>query len=181
MVKFAYEFERPLTSTAGNYVARLYGQQQTDGRWGGWLVFVATGGRMIATDRETTQSTLAELTYWATGLSDVYLQGALERALALQPAAQLTKELQQLERIEAEAKAEAASLESAAATARATLEAAEAARRRTEEQLLATIADTAEARAVAHDEAAAMSRSTARVAKQALKPRKPRRRAVKQT
>src|SRR5687768_5601645 len=99
MLTIAHHFEVPLTLAAGTYRARVYGQQMADGRWSGSLVFVPVGGgRPIATERETTQSSLAALTHWATGLSEVYLQGALERGLALQPEAQLAKEIARLEK-----------------------------------------------------------------------------------
>ena len=102
MLTLAHHYEVPLTTAAGTFSARVYGQRMDDGRWSGSLVFVPDGGgRLIATERETTQSSLAELTYWASGLSEVYLQGALARGLALQPEAQLARELARLERIEA--------------------------------------------------------------------------------
>jgi hypothetical protein len=40
----------------------------------------ATGGATLSTPRETTQPNLHDLEYWATGLTPVYLQGALRRA-----------------------------------------------------------------------------------------------------
>jgi len=63
------------------YVVRVYGQQRTDGTWEGWLEFVAVGAAVVLrTDRETTQSSREDLTYWATGLRPVYVQGAFARA-----------------------------------------------------------------------------------------------------
>jgi hypothetical protein len=62
---------------------RVYAEPQDDGRWAGWLQFVAAGNhRKLRTDRETTQSGLAALAYWAGGLQPVYLEGALARAEA---------------------------------------------------------------------------------------------------
>jgi hypothetical protein len=50
--------------------------------WEGWIEFVpVTRGRVISTPRETTQPNLQDALYWATGLSRVYLEGALVRAL----------------------------------------------------------------------------------------------------
>jgi hypothetical protein len=46
-------------------------------------VFSARWQSAIASNRETTQSTLADLMVWAAGLSAVYLVGALERALRI--------------------------------------------------------------------------------------------------
>jgi hypothetical protein len=170
-----HRYGEPLITSTGNYRARVYGRPRSDGRWEGWLVFFpVAGGRVIATDRETTQSSRADLEYWASGLTDVYLEGALERALALQPEAQLAKELAELERLEATAEARAETLELEAAAARAEARAAEAASARTEERLLETIADTADAEAEAHEKAAAAARGAARAAEQALHPGKPR-------
>ena len=63
------------------YRPRAFGDRQADGTWDGWLVFFPiAGGPAIASDRETTQSTFAALTRWSTGLTPVYLEGALDRA-----------------------------------------------------------------------------------------------------
>jgi hypothetical protein len=64
------------------YVARVCGHQRDDGMWEGWLEFVPDdGSAAVPSQRETTQPNLADLDYWATGLTPVYLEGALERAL----------------------------------------------------------------------------------------------------
>jgi hypothetical protein len=53
------------------------------GGWQGWLEFVPiAGGSPIRSGRETTQPNRADTEYWATGLTQVYLEGALTRALA---------------------------------------------------------------------------------------------------
>jgi hypothetical protein len=175
MLDLAHHYEELLTSPKGTYRARVYGEQLDNGRWAGWLVFVPVGGgRLIATEHETTQATLADLAYWGSGLTEVYLQGALDRALALQPEAELARELERLEKLEASAETRADALESAAAAARIESRVAEAARERTEERLLETIADTAQIEAEAHEEAAAVSRSTAHAAERALRKQKPR-------
>jgi hypothetical protein len=41
----------------------------------------ASGDRVVQTGRETTQSTLRGVSYWATGLQPTYFEGALDRAL----------------------------------------------------------------------------------------------------
>jgi hypothetical protein len=62
----------------------VYGEPQPDGRWGGWIVFFPSDDRpAVATDRETSQSTFESLGLWAAGLTPVYLEGALVRALQL--------------------------------------------------------------------------------------------------
>jgi hypothetical protein len=50
--------------------------------WEGWIVFSSDDGTDVRrTGRETTQPNREALEYWATGLSGVYLEGALVRAL----------------------------------------------------------------------------------------------------
>jgi hypothetical protein len=64
------------------YIAQAVGRQRDDGMWEGWLEFVAQDGEpVLRSQRETTQPNLVDLEYWATGLTPVYLQGALERTL----------------------------------------------------------------------------------------------------
>jgi hypothetical protein len=54
----------------------------TQGLWEGWIEFTPLhGGPPIRSPRETTQPNLADAAYWATGLTSIYLEGALERAL----------------------------------------------------------------------------------------------------
>ena len=63
------------------YVARVYGVPRRDGTWVGWLAFLAPYATLVLrTERETTQPNRLCLTYWATGLEPVYLEGALGRA-----------------------------------------------------------------------------------------------------
>jgi hypothetical protein len=64
------------------YAARACGAETENGTWHGWLEFVdPAGGETIRSGRETTQPNRTDTLYWATGLSAVYLEGALERAL----------------------------------------------------------------------------------------------------
>jgi hypothetical protein len=172
MLALAHHYDEPVGAGGLVYRARVYGGVQSDGRWGGWIVFFPMdGGRVIATDRETTQRSLADLAYWASGLTHTYLDGALDRALALQPEEQFAKELNRLEQEEASAALRAASHEAAAAAARTESRLAEAARERTEERFLETLADTAESEAEAHEIAAELSREDARAAEEALRKR----------
>jgi hypothetical protein len=65
-----------------SYRARACGGQMDDGLWQGWIEFTPLGGGApMRSGRETTQPNRADLVYWATGLSAVYLEGALKRAL----------------------------------------------------------------------------------------------------
>jgi hypothetical protein len=60
----------------------VYAERQPAGLWVAWVEFVsASGDKVVQTDRETTQSTLRGVTYWATGLEPTYFEGALDRAL----------------------------------------------------------------------------------------------------
>lgn len=69
------------------YRAQIFGEQQPDGRWTGWIEFVPAGdtslhrGRWCRTGQETSQPDRAALEYWAGGLEPIYLDGALARAL----------------------------------------------------------------------------------------------------
>ena len=173
MLSLAHHYAESIAAGGRTYRARVYGAVDVDARWGGWILFFPVGGgRAIATGRETTQSSLANLTHWASALTPTYLEGALARALALTPEAQMARELERLERLEASAEVRAETLERAASAARSEAALAEAARERAEEGFLATVADAAERDAEAHDVAAALSRNTAEAADRALRRRK---------
>ena len=83
MAEVLVEFNEPVTDSEGNtYTARACGSEMVDGRWQGWIEFrPVDGGDPIRSGRETTQPNRADTLYWATGLTPVYLEGALERAL----------------------------------------------------------------------------------------------------
>ncbi|HEY8152393.1 MAG TPA: hypothetical protein VIK51_26040 [Vicinamibacteria bacterium] len=60
----------------------VYAERQPAGLWVAWVEFVsASGDKVVQTGRETTQSTLRGVAYWATGLQPTYFEGALDRAL----------------------------------------------------------------------------------------------------
>jgi hypothetical protein len=62
--------------------AQVCGRQAAENMWEGWIEFEpSAGGTAIRTPRETTQPNQTDLEYWATGLTETYLEGALERAL----------------------------------------------------------------------------------------------------
>ena len=83
MARVVTIFDPPLKLTSGRiYTAQACGRQRDDGRWEGWLEFVPDDRSIVLrTQRETTQRSLADLEYWASGLTPVYLQGALDRTL----------------------------------------------------------------------------------------------------
>jgi hypothetical protein len=72
-----------ITSPEGTkYEARACGAPMSDGSWQGWIEFVPIhGGVPVRTPRETTQPNRTDTQYWGTGLTPVYLEGALARAL----------------------------------------------------------------------------------------------------
>ena len=80
-------FDPPLQLSNGRiYTAQACGRQREDGRWEGWLEFVPDDTSVVLrTERETTQRNLAELEHWASTLTPVYLQGALDRTLTPPP------------------------------------------------------------------------------------------------
>jgi hypothetical protein len=64
------------------YIARACGAEMPDGLWQGWIEFLpVANGPAVRSGRETTQPNREDALYWATGLTTVYLEGALERAL----------------------------------------------------------------------------------------------------
>jgi len=82
MAEVLVEFQEPLESSDGReYRARACGGESADGLWQGWIEFVAVdGGSVLRSSRETTQPNRTDAVYWATGLTPVYLEGALQRA-----------------------------------------------------------------------------------------------------
>ena len=95
-----YEYAH-VASSGRRYRPRAYGELQADGRWAGWLVFfLIGGGEVVATDRQTTQSTLAALGEWAAGITPGYLEGALGRALDLAHQPDFAMRLSELGRLE---------------------------------------------------------------------------------
>lgn len=94
MAETLLRFSKPIADADGRlYEGRACGGPMSGGTWEGWIEFVPLGsGEPIRSSRETTQPNRADAEYWATGLTDVYLEGALARALqpfALSPTAAL--------------------------------------------------------------------------------------------
>jgi len=83
MAEVLAEFAGVLVDGSGvRYHAHACGREMPDGKWQGWVEFVPLdGGPAIRSPRETTQPNKIDTGYWATGLTPVYLEGALERAL----------------------------------------------------------------------------------------------------
>lgn len=83
MAEVLVEFTDPIEGDDGSrYIARACGGPADNGLWHGWIEFIpTTGGEVLRSGRETTQPNRHDAVYWATGLTAVYLEGALERAL----------------------------------------------------------------------------------------------------
>lgn len=85
MAEVLVEFAEPVVAKDGKaYSARACGgpASANHGTWQGWLEFIPLeGGSPVRSSRETTQPNREDTAYWATGLTPVYLEGALERAL----------------------------------------------------------------------------------------------------
>ena len=82
MAEVLASFSTPVTDQFGSYYPRAVGRLAPDNMWEGWIEFVpVSGGQPLRSSRETTQPNRTDAEYWATGLTMVYLEGALNRAL----------------------------------------------------------------------------------------------------
>lgn len=74
-------FTEAVTGRDGRaYTASARGARGSDGLWHGWIEFT-DGTASFRTTQESEQPNRDDLMYWAQGLTYVYLEGALERAL----------------------------------------------------------------------------------------------------
>jgi hypothetical protein len=89
MAETLLEFQSPVIGSDGSiYFARAVGTEVpgAGANWHGWIEFIpAGGGEPLCSPRETTQPNRTDVEYWATGLTNVYLEGALARALPKPP------------------------------------------------------------------------------------------------
>jgi hypothetical protein len=76
-------FDTPVTHRDGRqYRAQACGRERENGQWEAWLEFEdLETGEVWRSQRETTQPNRTDATYWATGLTPVYLEGSLDRIL----------------------------------------------------------------------------------------------------
>ena len=71
-----------ISAGTSRYMARACGTAVASGQWQGWLEFIDVDtGAAVRSPRETTQPNRTDTIYWATGLTPIYLEGALQRAL----------------------------------------------------------------------------------------------------
>jgi hypothetical protein len=82
MAEVLASFSAPVTDEFGSYYPRAVGRLAPDNMWEGWIEFVPVDGRsdVLVTPVESRQPERQHLLYWATGLSQVYMEGALRRA-----------------------------------------------------------------------------------------------------
>src|SRR5215510_13243482 len=83
MAETLLQYQKPVLAVDGSvYEARACGRPMDGGMWEGWIEFVPMdGGAPMRSGRETTQPNRVDTEYWATGLTQVYLEGALRRTL----------------------------------------------------------------------------------------------------
>jgi len=87
MPELIQEYKNPVQSSDGvRYRTLAYGELRSDGNWEGWLEFRPTNtvDLPLRTGRETTQPDRNALAYWASGLEQIYIEGALARATRIQ-------------------------------------------------------------------------------------------------
>ena len=84
MAEVLVQFETIVAGPSGSrWIPRACGRAQADGLWEGWIEFepVNSADQPRRTARESVQPNRNDLLYWAQGLTQTYLEGALRRAL----------------------------------------------------------------------------------------------------
>lgn len=83
MAEVLVEYPDVVTGDDGKrYAARACGKSVSENSWHGWIEFEALDdASVVRSPRETTQPNRTDTLYWATGITPVYLEGALRRAL----------------------------------------------------------------------------------------------------
>ena len=82
MAEVIHDYGVIRTANGATYHVRACGSEMDASRWQGWLEFEPSdGGTTLRSSRETTQPNRGDLIYWATGLTAVYIEGALGRVL----------------------------------------------------------------------------------------------------
>lgn len=82
MAQVLVSFDQPVRDELGEYHARAVGRFADDGMWEGWVEFIPldSNTEILVTGVESRQPEHPHLQYWATGLTPVFLEGALHRA-----------------------------------------------------------------------------------------------------
>ena len=77
---------RVIDSEGREFYVSVVGNPRLDGEWEGWLEYVPLDeSEVLLTRIETTQSNRAALERWAAALTDIYVEGAFQRAVAATP------------------------------------------------------------------------------------------------
>jgi hypothetical protein len=84
MAEVLMSYDTPVIAPEGRYHARAIGRLAEDRMWEGWFEFqpLDTDGPVIVGSVESRQPEAHDLAYWATGITPVFLEGALDRALS---------------------------------------------------------------------------------------------------
>lgn len=82
MAEVLLALDFPAIDDSGTYRPRVVGRRAEDGMWEGWLEFEPADGAgdTLVGPVESRQPEREHLAYWATGLTPVYIEGALRRA-----------------------------------------------------------------------------------------------------
>ncbi len=86
MSEIVVKYDEPIAAPNGTkYFAQAVGSKMEGGEWEGWIEFFPLDeiGSAVESGRETTQPNRANLELWAQGLTAVYLEGALARAISV--------------------------------------------------------------------------------------------------
>ena len=82
MAEVLHDYGVVRTADGESFHVRACGSEMDASRWQGWLEFEPLdGGTTMRSARETTQPNRGDVIYWATGLTAVYIEGALNRVL----------------------------------------------------------------------------------------------------
>ena len=84
MSEVLVQFETIVAGPNGSpWTPRACGRARADGLWEGWIEFEPAGATddAMRTSRESVQPNRDDLMYWAQGLTQTYLEGAMQRAL----------------------------------------------------------------------------------------------------
>lgn len=82
MAEVLVSFDQPVRDELGEFHARAVGRHADDRMWEGWIEFtpIDGGAEVLVTGVESRQPEREHLVYWATGLTPIFLEGALHRA-----------------------------------------------------------------------------------------------------
>jgi len=82
MAEVLASFASPVQDKLGAFHARAIGRLAPDKMWEGWIEFVPIDGssEVLVSGVESRQPEHEHLVYWASGLTAIYLEGALSRA-----------------------------------------------------------------------------------------------------